>query len=125
MKPEGKLAALGNFVKQLALIEIEILGLAGLICWLAGWRTFEEYANRLVWAGVAIMIFAALSFFGGNVPLGNTRYNFAATLSRVSMYDRAKGVMSNRDDNLSFVTIAGLSGLVTVVIGLILQGFIK
>ena len=122
MKPEGKLVALGNFVKQLALIEIGILGLVGLICWLAGWRTFEQYANIVVGAGFVIMFFTTLSLGGGTVPFGDTRYNFATTFSRASTYDRAKDIMSKRDNNISFGIFAGLSGLITVAIGLVLQG---
>ena len=120
MKPEGKLAALGNFVKQLAVIEIGILGLVGLICWLAGWRTFEQYADNVVGAGFVIMFFTALSLGGGTVPFGNRRYNFATTFSPT--YDRAKDIMSTRDNNISFGIFAGLSGLITVAIGLVLQG---
>ncbi len=120
MKPEGKFVALGNFVKQLALIEIGILGLVGLICWLAGWRTFEEYANYVVVAGFVIMFFTTLSRGGGTVPIGDKRYNFAASFS--PGYDRAKDIMSKRDNNISFGIFGGLSGLITVAIGLILQG---
>ena len=120
MKPEGKLVALGNFVKQLALIEIGILGLVGLICWLAGWRTFEQYANSVVGAGFVIMFFTTLSLGGGTVPFGSERYNFAMTFS--PKYDRAKDIMSKRDNNIAFGIFAGLSGLITVAIGLVLQG---
>jgi hypothetical protein len=120
MKPEGKLVALGNFVKQLALIEIGILGLVGLIWWLAGGRTFEQYANNVVVAGFVIMFFTALSLGGGTVPFGDTRYNYAMTFSPT--YDRAKDIMSKRDFNISFGIFAGLSSLITVAIGLVLQG---
>ena len=119
MKPEGKLVALGNFVKQLALIEIGILGLVGLICWLAGWRSFEQYANNVIGAGFVIMFFTTLSLGGGTVPFGDTRYNFATTFT--PRYDRAKDIMSTRDNNISFGIFAGLSGLITPAIGLVLQ----
>ena len=122
MKPEGKFVALGNFVKQLALIELGILGLVGLICWLAGWRTLADYANGLVAAGFVIMFFTALSLGGGTVPFGNTRYNFAKTFPRASTYDRAKDIMSKRDDNIAFGIFAGSSGLITLAMGLVLQG---
>ena len=122
MKPEGKLVALGNFMKQLALIEIGILGLVGLIWWLAGGRTFEQYANYVVVAGFVIMFFTTLSLGGGTVPFGNTRYNFAKTFSRASTYDRAKDIMSKRDDNIAFGIFAGSSGLITFAMGLVLQG---
>jgi len=120
MKPEGKLVALGNFVKQLALIEIGILGLVGLICWVAGWQTFEQYANNVIGAGFVIMFFTTLSLGGGTIPFGKERYNFAVTFSRG--YDRAKDIMAQRDNNISFGIFAGLSGLITVVIGLVLRG---
>ena len=124
MKIESKLAAVGRFVKQFTLIEFVILCLAGVICWLTGRQTFPEYANGLIWAGVAISAFAALSFFGGNVPGGNTRYNFGGTLSRQPAYDRAKFIISNRDDNLSFATFAGLNGLMTIILGVVLLNYV-
>lgn len=124
MKAESKLAAFGRFIKQFTLIEIAILCLAGVACWLTGRQTFWEYANGLIWAGVAVSAFAAISFFGGNVPGGNTRYNFGGTLSRQPAYDRAKFIMSNRDDNLSFITFAGLNGLTTIILGVVLLNFV-
>jgi len=119
MKPEGILTALGNFMKQLALIEIVILSLVGLICWLAGWRTLADYANCLVGTGFAIMLFAVLSS-SGQKPIGDARYNFAATFSRTSTDDHAKSIMPYRDGYLALAAITGLSGLIAVVIGLII-----
>jgi hypothetical protein len=119
MKPEGIFTALGNFMKQLALIEIGILSLVGLICWWAGWLTVAGYASCLVGTGFAIMLLAVLSS-SGQKPIGDARYNFAATFSRTSTDDYAKSIMPYRDGYLSFAAIAGLSGLITVVIGLII-----
>ena len=124
MKIESKLAAVGRFVKQFTLIEIVIICLAGVVCWLTGRQTFLEYAYGLIWAGVAISAFAALSFFGGNVPGANTRYNFGGTLLRQSAYERTKSIMSNHEDNLSVVTFAGLNGLTTIILGVILLNYV-
>jgi len=124
MKAESKLAAVGRFVKQFTLIEIVILCLAGVVCWLTGRQTFLEYAYGLIWGGVVISAFAALSFFGGNVPGGNTRYNFGGTLLRQSAYERTKFIISNHEDNLSFVTFAGLNGLTTIILGVILLNYV-
>jgi len=124
MKAESKLAAVGRFVKQFTLIEIVILCLAGVVCWLTGRQTFLEYAYGLIWVGVAISAFAALCFFGGNVPGGNTRYNFGGTLLRQSAYERTKFIISNHEDNLSFVTFAGLNGLTTIILGVILLNYV-
>lgn len=120
MKPEGIPTALGNFMKQLALIEIAILGLVGLTCWLADWQTIDDYANCLVGTGFAIMIFAVWSS-SGQKPIGDARYNFAATFSHTSKDDQTKSITPYRDGYMSFAAIAGLSGLITVVIGIIIR----
>ena len=52
--------------------------------------------------------------------LGSERYNFSMTFS--PKYDRAKDIMSKRDNNIAFGIFAGLSGLITVAIGLVLKG---
>jgi hypothetical protein len=124
MKTSNFLQTLGYYVKRFALIEIIVLALTGLICWFAGWRTLGGYANGLAWAGAALMIFGALSFFGGNVPLGNSRYNFGSTLSHQSTFERAQNVKLNREENLSVVTIAAIIGLITAIVGLVLKFFL-
>ncbi len=52
MKNQGILNPVARLVGIILLVEVLILGIVGLIYWMAGWQTIEQYAKALMWVGL-------------------------------------------------------------------------
>ena len=115
----------GFFAKRVAVIEIVILALTGLICWWLGRRTLAGCNNGLFWAGGAAIVFGAFSLFGGSQtePTGGTRYNLGFLITRNPSDGEGKQIMPNLEDSQLSAIFMGLAGITTIVTGLILGIF--
>lgn len=56
---------LARLLRHIALLDVAILGLAGLVCWLLGWRTWFEYGRLLIIGGALCAVVGAVTVVGG------------------------------------------------------------
>jgi hypothetical protein len=57
--------ALARLLRHIALLDVAILSLAGLVCWLAGWHTWFEYGRILITGGALCAVIGAVTVVGG------------------------------------------------------------
>lgn len=123
MKPEGFLGTLKFVAARLAIAEIIIFALTGLVCWLIGWRTLTEYATGLILAGFAVTFFGASGVLSGATLNGDFQHQYSKTVMPNSANQRMQQNVSNLAD-ISFTVWAGLSCLITVLLGIVLKALI-
>jgi hypothetical protein len=56
---------LSRLLRHIAVLDVAILSLAGLICWLVGWRTWFEYGRILIMGGALCAVIGAVTVVGG------------------------------------------------------------
>jgi hypothetical protein len=124
MKTEMLGSALFYIAKRIGLVEIAVMAVTGLGCWLIGWRTLIEYSTSLIWLGVALMVVGILSFFGGVSLNTDISYQYGKTVMPNSMQDRAQQNVADTTASISFTTWAGLVGFITIGMGYLVRMYI-
>jgi hypothetical protein len=126
MKSGGYLSVIGYFAIQVAIFEIIVLFITGLICWLIGHWTPAGYSTGLFWAGGLVIVFGIFSIIGGpqNVASGNIRQGFGLPFQRISEPGQGNQLLQNLADGQSSAIVMILAGITTLVIGAIIKSFI-
>ncbi len=115
MKNQGIIYTIARLVVIILLVELAILGLMGLIYWLAGWTSAEQYANGLMWVGLISIGIGLMSVQG---QWGSTRsFDFQYSASVIDQ-DRWKLVKSYLTEGLQ---VLGMM-FVLLIIGVINLG---
>jgi len=118
LNKEGIPAIVLRFARTVLLTDFVLAGIIGLACYVLDFHTLEGFGTLLVWAGVALVLFACFTAIGG----------FAARAEDAIAFSRSGA--GNTIDNLPQITDARSSNLgcflhlVFVAIVLIGVGFL-
>ncbi len=123
MKSEGFLGTLKFVAVRFAIAEIVVLALTGVVCWFIGWRTLAEYSTGLILAGFAVIFFGASGVLSGATLNGDFQHQYSKTVMPNSANQRMQQNVSNLAD-ISFTVWAGLIGVITVLLGIVLKALI-
>jgi hypothetical protein len=124
MKSEGFLGTLKFMAARLAIAEIVVFALTGLVCWFIGWRTLAEYSTGLLWAGFGVMVFGAFSVLGGATLNSDFRYQYSKTVMPVSANQRMQQNVSDLAQGMSFTVWAALVGVITIILAFVLKSIL-
>lgn len=102
-----------RFLRGVALIDLGILGIVGLICWFGGWRTAYDYGNGLIWAGIA----AFLLGFASVMRPGSVDYQYAQIMGPDDIIKRTRRDLKDLAQNYGFLVRMGVVGIVSIAIG--------
>ena len=124
MKSEGFLGTLKYVAVRVAIAEIVILALTGVVCWMIGWRTLAEYAIGVVGAGFVALVFGAVPVFGGTALDRDYQHQISKTVMPISASGRVQQHVDDIAQGMSFTFWAVLVGIVTIVLGFALIFFL-
>jgi len=126
MKSGGYLSVVGYFAMRVAIFEIIVLFITGLVCWWIGHWTPAGYSNGLSWAGGLVILFGIFSIVGGpqNMASGNIRQGFGLPFQRISEPGQGNQLIQNLADGQLSAIVMILAGITTLVIGAIIKSFI-
>jgi hypothetical protein len=113
--------AVWRFLRTLVLINLAIFGGVGLICWLGGWRTLDQYGNGLMLAGAAALAFGVYSVSGGWHGSRSFDYQFAASAGEDSVHKSANRERQEAGANYAFLGQMCVIGFLPIVVGILLQ----
>ena len=71
MEKETVKKVIGRFLKKLLIVNLIIFVGSALLNFALGWRTWWDYGNTLMWAGIIVIVFFGLSFYGASSLRGN------------------------------------------------------
>jgi hypothetical protein len=115
-RPSGALRFLG-FV---ALAELAILIITGVICLVGGWRTPGDYANGLTYAGLVVMALGGLRYFASPTAAIDPLAGYHSTNLRDELA-RRQGAIAESDSAFVVMLKLGLVGLVAIALGQLLK----
>lgn len=105
--------------RQIAKIQLLLIGVTLAFGWLAGWDEPSKFAWALMWVGVGAIAFGAYSLMGGYNATRGTYYQYFSSAGPDSISDNlAKSGQYNAQSFSCFV-LAGLAGFLTVVLSMI------
>lgn len=110
------LAVVGRFLLFVALLNLLICAVMGLVCWFGGWHTAGDFGNGLTYAGLVVMAIGAMRYFGGIT----NNVNPAMAYHSMNLREHHNGVvrmMLDRDSAFMLMFKLGASGLVAMAIG--------
>ena len=126
MKSGGYLSLVGYFAIRVAIFEIIVLFITGLVCrWIGHWSP-AGYSNGLSWAGGLVILFGIFSIIGGpqNAASGNIRQGFGVPFQRISEPGQGNQLIQNLADGQSSAIVMILAGITTFVIRAIINNSI-
>ncbi len=130
MKAQGCLAEILYSVRNVVLIDLVLLVIVGLICWLTGRRTFDQYGESLTLAGMLAIAVGLLSVGGnyssirnagmiGRVEL-NSELNSVDVSARTSS-ERARDSLIEVRKSFGCLQYMIGSGVISIAIGALIQ----
>jgi hypothetical protein len=117
------LAAVGRFVLFVALLNVVMLVVIGLVCWFGGWRTLGDFGNGLTYAGLLVMAAGGMRYFGGIANGANPTMGLHSTNLR-EHHNRVVRAMGERDSAFVGMLKFGTGGLVAMALGQLLRAVV-
>ena len=114
------LFAAGRFLRHAVLTNLAILAVTGLVCWFGGWRAAGDYANGLVYAGIAVMAVGGLRYFASETGVRDPAAGYYSVNLR-EHHDRTQQTIAESDSAFVFMLKMGVVGLVPVVLGQLIK----
>ncbi len=108
-----------RLVRNAALIDIGILGLAGLICWLAGWHTWFEYGRAVSMGGALCAVIGALSIVGG-AGAGSPDNLYIDSMGHRSAYEHTKQIALDTYARFRLTFLMVLASPIPIVAGVVI-----
>ena len=117
MESETRLRAILPFVKRVALIEVALLSLLGIVCWAAGWSSPYQYSTVVFWIGVLIFIIGTLGVTGRLGASGDFGYQYGRTAGQESSIERAQQDTADEMHSGRSHAVIFVVGILTAVVG--------
>ncbi len=110
-----------RFLRNVALIDLGIFVVVGLVCWFGGWRTATHYGNGLLLAGVAVMAAGVFSLVGGWGITRDFTYQHARSAGEGDIRKRATRDLKDIGQSYGFLALMGIVGIVSIAAGIVVQ----
>ncbi len=119
-RPSGAL----RFLRFVALAELAILVITGVICLVGGWRTPVDYANGLTYAGLVVMALGGLRYFASPTAAIDPAAGYHSTNLRDELA-RQQGAIAESDSAFVVMLKLGLVGLVAIALGQLIKAAVS
>jgi hypothetical protein len=117
------LAAVGRFVLFVALLNVIIFVVIGLVCWFGGWRTLGDFGNGLTYAGLVVVATGGMHYFGGLANSANPAMGYHS-LNLREHHNWMVRTIAEQDSAFVVMLKVGASGLVAIVLGQLLRAMV-
>ena len=98
-----------------------ILVVVGLVCWFAGWRSFDIYGNALVYTGVGVILIGFYGLQGGWRGERSYAYTQARSVGHEEYGARGRHVQQSTMESYAFSIQMGIIGALTIVAGMLIH----
>lgn len=121
MGEETRSTAILRFVRNIAFVDLGILVLVALICWLGDWLTAKQLGNGLIYGGMAAVALGVYSVFGGWGLSRDSTVLYAQSASQQSMSERTKQSVRVAVRSYDFSIVWTAAGVIAVLAGSLIQ----
>jgi len=99
-----------------AAVVVTLLG-AGLLCWLAGWRTYYQYGTVIIWFGIAIGGMGLFTFLGNRGSKRRFSESNTQTSSRDGIHKSTNQPSGKSSQSHRSAMIMLIAGVILFIIG--------
>jgi hypothetical protein len=111
------LFSVGRFLIKILIIEVVILIATAIICWFIGWRTFSEFGQGLIYAGIVALFFGASSIFGATRLAKDPTIRYIQSVSADDLHARSKQHIQDLTESRAFFILMSIVGIITIALG--------
>jgi hypothetical protein len=115
------LFSVGRFLVKILLIEIVILIATAIICWFVGWRTFSEFGQGLIYAGIVALLFSTSSIFGASRLAKDPTIRYIQSVTADDLNTRSKQHIQDLTESRAFFILMSIVGIITIALGTSLE----
>jgi len=119
---KDRLRNLGRFLGLTALLEVGVVLIVGLICWIGKWWTLAAYSNGLVIAGLLLLGSGVAGIFSDVKMGGSDAIRFSSMAFR-AVSDRWAERRQNVAQETHFTVLLGVVGIVAIALGVAVTAF--
>jgi hypothetical protein len=109
-----------RFLRDVILIELLLLLLAGIVWAVSGGRSFAEYSRAVTCGGGLAIFLGAIGLRGGMSIGRDTPYQMSESASDASVWERGQQRLQHTYQGTGFLLLMTLVGLLAVTVGLLL-----
>jgi parallel beta-helix repeat protein len=109
-----------RLLKPVVFLAPLVMILTAVVCWLAGWRTIDEYATGLVYAGYAVITIGLFGLLGGWGATRTFSYTYAQSAGHREPRTHQRESAASTIESYSFTMRLGVTGILIVLIGSII-----
>ncbi len=120
MHQESLLIRFLYFLRAVALVDVGILILVGLVGLLASWRTPGQFGPGLVLAGLAACLIGASSVIRSLGLDRNAEYQYAQSVGTHSMADNVRRAFKESRESYAFLAVMLTAGVIAFGVGALL-----
>ena len=121
MEKESYRQSIIKFFRKVLLIELCIIAVVGLICWVKGWHTIYQFGTGMIWAGIAATFTGLIS--GINRRSTFQMYQMQSTLEDTQQGNKVKQI--DKKQRLIFMLMALTAAAISFVTGSVVQTYFK
>ena len=99
-----------------ALVDVGIFCLAGLFCWLIGWRTWFQYGRVSTIAGLLSAVIGVMTLLGGSARRSPDAM-YLESMGHDSPSGHARRLVLDAYSGYRFTLVMCLAGMIAVVVG--------
>lgn len=115
---------LTRFLRRLVLLDAAIFGIAGVVCWVGGWRTWIDYSNGLFIGCAAVLGIAIISAYGGWMTTSGFNYQYSSTASHDDAHHHAQRALRDRNEGLRAIVQAAVVCALPLITAALIQGML-
>ena len=108
------LRAVLKLARTAVLVDAALLLVVGAICWIGGWRSVDDFANGVFWAGLAVMVIGAMSVVGGTDLARDGTYRYAQTAGHASASEGTRRGWQDLNESYGFLVRIGIVGITSI-----------
>ena len=117
MKVESYGTAIWRLVRSILIVDLLIILVTALVCWLGSWRTFHDFGVGLMVGGFVALVLGGATGLGGVNIAKNPTYRYFQSDLPNSIHERTKQNLLDLNESWGFLSLMVAAGLLSIAIG--------
>jgi len=117
MKVESYGTAIWRLVRSILIVDLLIILVTALVCWLGGWRTVHDFGLGLTIGGFVAIILGGATVLGGVNVAKNPMYRYFQSDLPNSLHERTKQNWLDLNESWGFLSLMVAAGLLSIAVG--------
>lgn len=120
-----KLGTIWSFIRKVAAVELFVLILVCITSGLLGYKTLFQFGEALLWAGLVTIALATFLWMSQVGASQGFSLDYSRTVGHEGLHERMMRDFNERESSDSIFSLFFISGCLSLLLGILMQGFFK